>query len=67
MWKKILDEGGYLCAIFMDLLKAFDTLNQDLLGANIGAYGFEIDALAYMQNYLMNINQTIRVNKSFSE
>ena len=67
MWKKILDEGGYLCAIFMNLLKAFDTLNQDSLTANLGAYGFETDALAYMQSYLMNINQRIRVNKSFSE
>ena len=24
--KKTLDKGGYICAIFMDLSKAFDTL-----------------------------------------
>ena len=25
-WKKTLDKGGYICAIFMDLSKIFDTL-----------------------------------------
>ena len=24
-WKKTLDKGGYICAIFMDLSKAFDS------------------------------------------
>lgn len=47
MWKKILDEGGHLCAIFMNLPKAFVTLKQDLLSANLGVYGLETDALAY--------------------
>ena len=26
MWMKMLDQGGYFCAIFMDLSNAFDTL-----------------------------------------
>ena len=36
--KKALDKGGYICAIFMDLSKAFDTLNRNLLIAKLGAY-----------------------------
>ena len=30
LWKKSLDEGNNVGAIFMDLSKAFDTLNQNL-------------------------------------
>ena len=33
----------------MDLSKAFDTLNLNLLIAKLGAYGFETDALRYMK------------------
>ena len=54
IWKKVIDKGGYICAIFMDLSKAFDTLNHDLLIAKLGAYGFETDALRYMKSYLKN-------------
>ena len=67
LWKKVLDKGGYICAIFMDLSKAFDTLNHDLLIAKLGAYGFETEALRYMKSYLTNRKQRVRVNKTFSE
>ena len=67
IWKKVLDKGGYICAVFMDLSKAFDTLNHDLLIAKLGAYGFETDALRYMKSYLTNRKQRVRVNKTFSE
>ena len=67
IWKKVLDKGGYICAIFMDLSKAFDTLNHNLLIAKLGADGFETDALRYMKSYLTNRKQRVRVNKTFSE
>ena len=67
IWKKVLDKGGYICAIFVDLSKAFDTLNHNLLIAKLGADGFETDALRYMKSYLANRKQRVRVNKTFSE
>ena len=52
-WKKSLDKNvGMAGAIFMDLSKAFDTINPELLIAKLGAYGFEESALAIILNYL---------------
>ena len=44
-WKKVLDNKGYASAILMDLSKAFDTINHELLVAKLYAYGFSKDAL----------------------
>ena len=30
-WKSVLDKGSYVCCLFMDLSKAFDTINHNLL------------------------------------
>ena len=32
-WENTIDKGGFVCVIFMKLLKAFDTVNHDLLMA----------------------------------
>ena len=67
IWKKVLDKGGYICAISMDLSKAFDTVNHDLLIAKLGAYGFETDAPRYIKSNLTNRKKRAKVNKTFSE
>ena len=67
MWKKVLDKGGCICAIFMNLSKALDTLSHDLLIAKLGAYGFETFTLRYMKSSLTNKKQRGRVNKMLSE
>ena len=65
-WKNMLDKGGYVCAMFMDLSKAFDTIHHDLMIAKLGAYGFSQDALQYTRSYLTNTQQRVRVNSNFS-
>ena len=66
-WKKCLDgEGGFAGAIMMDLSKAFDTINHELLIAKLEAYGFEEDALNTVHSYLSDRWQRTKVNTSFS-
>ena len=50
----------------MNLSKAFDTLNHKLLIAKLGAYGFDTKALYYVNSYLDNRKQRVRVNSNFS-
>ena len=50
----------------MDLSKAFDTLNHDLLIAKLHAYGFENGAFRLVRSYLSNRWQRTKVNTSFS-
>ena len=62
----MLDKGGYVCAIFMDLSKTFDTIHHELIIAKLGAYDFSQDALQYMRSFLTNRQQRVRVNSNFS-
>ena len=65
-WKNTLDKGKHGGAVFMDLSKAFDTINRDLLIAKLEAYGFSNNALLFMLNYLKNRSQRVSINSSFS-
>ena len=62
----MLDKGGYVCAIFMDLSKTFDTIHHELIIEKLGAYGFSQDTLQYMRSFLTNRQQRVRVNSNFS-
>ena len=46
-WKSTFDKGGFVCAMFMDLSKAFGTMDHDLLISKLGAYRVQEDALVY--------------------
>ena len=50
----------------IDLSKAFDTLNHDLLSAKLHAYGFDKDSFKVLHSYLSNRYQRTKINKSFS-
>ena len=65
-WKRALDKGEYISALFMDLSKAFDTINHDPLIAELKAYGFSKEALKLMKSYLKNWKQKVQINNKFS-
>ena len=61
-WKKILDKKGFCQVVLMDLSKAFDTINHELLIAKLHTYGFEKGALRLLLNYLSNRWQCTKIN-----
>ena len=64
--EKILDDNGYVCAILMDLSKAFDTVNHELHIAKLHAYGFSKEALTLIASYLSDRWQHVKINDTFS-
>ena len=50
----------------MDLSKAFDTLNHDLLIAKLDMYGFDKQVLRLISSYLSKRWQRTKINQSFS-
>ena len=61
-----MDKKGYAGGVLMDLSKAFDTLDHDLLLAKLHAYGMNIKSVELIRNYLSNRWQRTKVNTSFS-
>ena len=65
-WRKAVDSEECVSALFLDLSKAFDTINHDLLLAKLKAYRFSPSALKLMHSYLNNRKQQVQINKKFS-
>ena len=61
-----LDNKKFAGAILMDLAKAFDCLNHELLIAKLDAYGLGRSALEFIHSYLSARKQRVKVNGSFS-
>ena len=65
-WTKVLDNKGFAEAVLMDLSKAFDTINHDLMVAKLHAYGFSSDSLKLLYSYLKNPWYRTKINHKFS-
>ena len=65
-WKRIVDYGGVFGALLTDLSKAFDCIPHDLFIPKLEAYGFQIDALKLICDYLSNRKQRVKINEAFS-
>ena len=65
-WKKAVDKGEHVLALFMDLSKAFDTINHDLLLAKLKAHEFPLNAVKLMRSYLKNRKQQVQINNKFN-
>ena len=51
----------------MDLSKAFDCMNHELLLAKLSAYGFKKESIKIIHSYLNNRWQRVKINNLFSQ
>ena len=64
--RKSLDENKHVGCILMDLSKAFDSLNHDLLLAKLEAYGVSQSACIYLKSYLSHRKQRVKIQDQYS-
>ena len=64
--QKNFDEGNYTCCIFLDLSKAFDTVNHKILLQKIKKYGIRGNMYTLLSNYLNNRKQFTTCNNAKS-
>ena len=64
-WKAKLNNGSNVKVIIMELSKAIDSLNHDLLLAKLETYGLDNNAVNFMRSYLTNRFQHCRINTLF--
>ena len=65
--KHALDKGKKFGTIFIDLSKAFDTLNHNFILAELNAYDFSFKAIKFIESYLSERFQRVIMNSNFSE
>jgi hypothetical protein len=61
------DKGFKNVGIFMDLSKAFDTLDHTILLRKLKHYGFAGDSLALLKDYLSGREQSVLLNSTLSK
>ena len=61
-WYLNLDNGLLNGALFLDLKKAFDTVNHEILLRKLQIYGVDLHSLRWFKSYLSNGKQSTFVN-----
>ena len=66
-WYQNMDIGQLNGMIFLDLKKAFDTVNHDILLSKLAIYGIRGSALRCLNSYLTGRIQYCQVNAHLSD
>ena len=59
--KKYLDNDYFVCGVFIDLQKAFDTVNHEILLVKLDFYGIGGLANSWLKSFLKNRKQYVNL------
>ena len=65
-WIKAVDKGELIGAVFLDLAKAFDLLDHELLLQKLQKYKFSYTSLQWFSSYLNDRRQIVSISNTFS-
>ena len=66
-WYLNVDKGKFTSVTFIDLKKAFDTVNHEILLKKLYLYGIREKEFRWFRSYLSNRKQCCKVNGQMSE
>ena len=60
--QEALDTGNFACGVFIDLQKAFDTVDHNILLDKLNYYGARGTTNSWFRSYLCNRKQFVSIN-----
>lgn len=66
-WKDDINERRGICAVFLDLKRAFETIDRHILILKLKKYGFSGIVLRWLENYLDFRYQKTKYDNTYSE
>ena len=60
--KDLVDSGNYVCGLFVELEKDFDTVNHEILCEKLNFYGLRGNITNLIRSYLYNRKQFVAIN-----
>lgn len=66
-WKQIIDEDNYIVAVFVDLKRAFETIDREILINKLKYYGISGTVLRWFQQYISDRYQITKIGNSSSD
>ena len=63
---KAVDGKGFALSIFLDLKRAFDTINYDVLICKLEKYGIRGQVLSWLRSYVTDRQQYVQLNNEVS-